>query len=50
MPLEKVFMMKNTFKLSQNHSKQNRTKIVEDLAKSDDPNVLEVARQMKEML
>jgi len=46
----KVESINDVFKLSQNHSKQNRTNIVEDLAKSDNPDAQEVAKQMKEML
>ncbi len=46
----KVNSIHPIFKLSQNHSTANRTQIIANLAKSDDQNAKEVARQMKEKL
>ncbi len=46
----KVETINSVFKLSQNHSEENRAKIVDDLTQRNDPDSLEVARQMKKML
>jgi transcriptional regulator len=42
-----VASLEHVFKLSQNHSQENRDAIVENLSGSDDPNALKIAGVMK---
>lgn len=43
-----VTAIQGVFKLSQNHSKENREAIIEELTKRDDPDAHEIAKLMKD--